>query len=252
VPHSYTVHHLRDRAEAFGAVAADYDRFRPGYPTQLIDDLVADRPRTVLDVGCGTGKAGALLAARGLDVLGVELDPQMAAVARGHGLAVEEASFEHWDDRGRRFDLITAAQAWHWVNPAIGAPKAAGLLNPGGLLALFWNFGEPEEVARAAIEDVHRRMAPQFVTPPGAGDDRTHVQALEATGCFRSIETHTYEFERHWPVDDWVGNLGTQSSHLLLGPERLAALLAEMRTALLRTGPVVRVVGGTFLVRARP
>jgi tRNA1(Val) A37 N6-methylase TrmN6 len=78
----------RSRAESFGRVAEEYDRYRPSYPAALIDDLVALRPARVLDVGCGTGKAAVLLAERGLPVLGVEVDQQMAGVARRHGIAV--------------------------------------------------------------------------------------------------------------------------------------------------------------------
>src|SRR3954454_7614859 len=114
------MHANRARAESFGAVAANYDRYRPGYPETLIDDLLALRPTDVLDIGCGTGKAARQLVARGLDVLGVEIDPEMAAVARAHGLAVEVVGFEQWEPAGRTFDLIVCGQAWHWIDPRIG------------------------------------------------------------------------------------------------------------------------------------
>ena len=58
-------HEDRERAESFGAVAELYDRARPSYPEALIDALLAGGAERVLDVGCGTGIAGALLAARG-------------------------------------------------------------------------------------------------------------------------------------------------------------------------------------------
>src|SRR5436305_7380373 len=101
----------RSRAESFGAAAELYDRVRPSYPPALLDDLLSDGARTVLDVGCGTGIAAALLAAGRCDVLGVEVDERMAALARAKGITVEVAAFESWDDRGRRFDLLTCAQA---------------------------------------------------------------------------------------------------------------------------------------------
>ncbi len=110
------VHTERNRAESFGSVAEQYERFRPSYPSALID-LAALEPLDVLDVGCGTGKAGRLLAERGLHVLGVEIDEEMANVARRHELAVEVAPFERWDAGSRRFDLIVCGQTWHWVNP---------------------------------------------------------------------------------------------------------------------------------------
>jgi predicted RNA methylase len=84
----------RTRAESFGAVAELYDRARPSYPPELIDTLLEDAPRHVLDVGCGTGIASTLLAAGGADVLGIEVDARMAEVARTKGLAVEVSSFE--------------------------------------------------------------------------------------------------------------------------------------------------------------
>jgi 2-polyprenyl-3-methyl-5-hydroxy-6-metoxy-1,4-benzoquinol methylase len=74
-------HHERERAQSFGRQAAVYERVRPGPPPALIDDLVALAPRRVLDIACGTGRLAAPLAARGLDVLGVELDPRMASLA---------------------------------------------------------------------------------------------------------------------------------------------------------------------------
>ena len=113
--HHPLTHTERDRAESFGRVAAQYDQYRPGYPAALVDDLLGGGAQRVLDLGCGTGKAGRLFAARGADVLGVEIDPAMAEVARGHGLTVEVDSFEEWDDGGRTFDLVIAGQAWHWM-----------------------------------------------------------------------------------------------------------------------------------------
>jgi len=59
-----------------------------------IDDLLTSSPHTVLDVGCGTGIASRLLVDRGCQLLGVEPDPQMAALARARHLVVEEAVFE--------------------------------------------------------------------------------------------------------------------------------------------------------------
>lgn len=82
----------RERAESFGETAALYDRARPGYPVELIDLLVCEGAPRVLDVGAGTGIASALLAARGCDVLGVELDRRMAAVAEARGITVEVAA----------------------------------------------------------------------------------------------------------------------------------------------------------------
>lgn len=253
MPHNHPplTHTQRDRAESFGRVAAQYDQYRPSYPAALVDDLLSGGAQRVLDLGCGTGKAARLFAARGADVLGVEIDPAMAEVARSYGLAVEVAAFEEWDDAGRHFDLVISAQAWHWIDPAIGAPKAVELLEGRGELAVFWNFDELATEERAIVETVYREVAPELVSGPGAGTDDTHLRRLQETGCFRQVEAFTYPAQRAWPLDEWIGNLATQSNHVLLG-ERKPVVLDRLRTALAARGPVVRTTGGTYLLRARP
>jgi 2-polyprenyl-3-methyl-5-hydroxy-6-metoxy-1,4-benzoquinol methylase len=48
-----------DRARLYGEEAERYDQTRPGYPGELIDEVVGASPQrlSVLDVGCGTGIA---------------------------------------------------------------------------------------------------------------------------------------------------------------------------------------------------
>jgi SAM-dependent methyltransferase len=137
--HFLALHLERDRAESFGSVAEQYDRYRPAFPDALLGDLAAMAGSTeVLDVGSGTGKVARGLAQRGLSVLGIELDPRMAEVARGQGVRVEIARFEEWNDVGRRFDLLTCGDAWHWIEPKRGAEKVAHVLRPGGAFVRFW------------------------------------------------------------------------------------------------------------------
>jgi len=50
---------------SFGTEAARYDATWPGYPPVFVDRLMADNPRDVLDVGCGTGLAARLFVERG-------------------------------------------------------------------------------------------------------------------------------------------------------------------------------------------
>ena len=132
-----------ERSRLFGQQAEAYDRFRPSYPDAVIDELLGPVPAglEVLDVGCGTGIASRQFAQRGAKVLGVELSPPMAKIARGHGVEVEIAAFEGWDAAGRTFDRVTSAQAWHWLDLPIATAKAASVLRPGGSLGLIWNAG---------------------------------------------------------------------------------------------------------------
>lgn len=246
-------HDQRDRAESFGAVADLYDRHRPGYPDELIEELAALRPANVLDIGCGTGKASRQLAARGLSVLGVEIDAGMAAVARRGGIEVEVASFELWDDRNRSFDLIVSGQAWHWIDPAVGAPKLVRLLRPGGAVCLFWNYGDPDKRFEEVVEGAFANVAPQLVEKPTADDKDLHERTLRETGCFTSVEVRDYRWSETLPVEEWVARVSTHSKQLLLGPQRLAEVQAALRDALRgEYGETLHLRNGTHALWARP
>jgi SAM-dependent methyltransferase len=255
VPNEELVHTDRARAESFGSVAEQYDRYRPSYPGALIDDLVALRPGSILDVGCGTGKAAVLLAARGLSVLGVEIDARMAAVARAHDLSVEVGAFETWDDAGRRFDLIICGQAWHWMDPKRGPIKAAKVLRPAGMLALFWNYGELDPRAQAILDDVYRRHAPELLSSVVSGrsrqSDSRHAAELEASGRFASVETRTYQWQHSHSAADWVATVQTHSDHLRLPANRRASLAADLITAIDRLGGAIDSQVRTYALFAR-
>jgi ubiquinone/menaquinone biosynthesis C-methylase UbiE len=91
-------HQHRQIAESFGTDAERYDGTRPGYPSALVERIVAGSPgRDVLDVGCGTGIAARQFQAAGCRVLGVDPDARMAGLARRSGLEVQVATFETWD-----------------------------------------------------------------------------------------------------------------------------------------------------------
>lgn len=245
----------RERAQSFGQVADDYDRFRPGYPAALVDDLLAAAPADVLDVGCGTGRAAALLAARGTAVLGVEVDPAMAAVARRSGVPVEVAPFESWDPRGRRFDLLTCGQAWHWLDPAVAIGKAADLLRPTGRLALFWNYGTFDAPVRAALDEVYARVTPQLAQSVVAGgganqSESAHAALLAASGRFAGIRTRSYPWEQTYSAADWVALVQTHSDHLQLPAAVRAELVSELAAAIAVLGGRLRVHYTTYAVFA--
>ncbi len=230
-------HTNRARAESFGAAALVYDRVRPSYPVALVDDLLAGWPTFVLDVGCGTGKVARLIAERGVAVLGVEIDERMAAVARAHGIDVEVGGFETWDAAGRIFDLIVSGQAWHWIDPDIGAARAVSLLRPGGLLAPFWNFSSVDPDVRARIDSAYARTESgitdrSVVRSGGPATIPPAVQRLRATGLFASVEHRRYPWDRDYTSAEWLDLIRTHSDHSTLPPDQLAALIDAVAQAI--------------------
>ena len=237
-------------AESFGADAGRYDRARPSYPTAMVERIVAESPgRDVVDAGCGTGISARLFQAAGCRVLGVDPDPRMAGLARGSGLEVEVAKFEDWDAAGRTFDAVIAAQAWHWVNMAAGAAKAAAVLRPGGRLAVFWNAFDPPTELREAFGAVYQRVTPDspmsaaFWSRPASGQYLamcdTAADGMRQTGAFGDPQTWRFDWSRPYTRAEWLDQVPTFGGHGLLPPQVQAELLIGI-------GEAVDAVGGAF------
>ncbi|MFZ0665589.1 MAG: class I SAM-dependent methyltransferase [Acidimicrobiales bacterium] len=237
----------RRRAESFGEDPDLYDRARPSYPAALVDDLMADGPTDVIDVGCGTGIVSRIFIARGCNVLGVEVDERMAGYARAHGVTVEVGKFETWDSKGRQFDLLVSGQAWHWIDPLPGARAASNCLHSGARFAVFWNRQSYSKEVTDVLFEVYERLAPHLIgkspllyTLMGkekADLDRDPVAvSLEECGGFDSIERRKYEWEREYAVDEWLGHVRTSSDHRLLPADELSELLRELDKELTKLG----------------
>lgn len=245
-------HRARRVAESFGVAAERYDLARPGYPDGLVARIVAGSPGPdVLDVGCGTGIAARQFQAAGCAVLGVEPDVRMANLARARGLRVEVATFEAWEPTGRVFDALVAAQSWHWVDPAVGAVKAARVLRPNGRLAIFGHVFEPPVEVAEPFAVAYRRVAPD--SPFGNQPARRPLDAYQAgyariadnireTEQFDAPEQWRFDWERSYTRDQWLDLLPTTGGLTRLRSDQLAEVLGAV-------GDAIDALGGRFTMR---
>ncbi len=96
-------------------------------------------PGSVLDAGCGTGRVAIELARRGIDVVGVDLDPSMLAVARAKAPHLDWVAGDLATlDLGRTFDVVVlAGNVMIFLTPGTERDVVAALarhLGPGGAL----------------------------------------------------------------------------------------------------------------------
>jgi SAM-dependent methyltransferase len=220
---------VSSRALSFGVVAEAYERFRPGYPPELFDLVMAYAGRpvlTALEIGAGTGKATRLFAQGGVAVTATEPDAAMLAELRKHvpsSVKTVQAAFEDLRP-GDSYGLVYAAAALHWTNPEGRWPLVAALLEPGGVFA---NFGGPVQLADPALEEAVRAVRAPILqtdevpspdgTPPG-DDMQWPGTELQRSEWFTDVRQWVIGRRLTLSAPDYLGHLTTISAYLELPP----------------------------------
>lgn len=218
---------MSGRALSFGAVAAAYEQFRPGYPGRLVDSVLsyADLPiRTALEIGAGTGKATREFAARGIAVTATDPDAAMLAELRKHvrpPVRTVQAAFEDLP-LTQTYDLVFAAAALHWTEPVHRWTRMSALLNANGVFA---SFGGQLSLEDAEIENAVQAarsplLADDGVPSPDGTPEDSPMQwpgtELSRSGLFRDVRQVTIERRVTMPASEYVGHLSTVSAYLSL------------------------------------
>lgn len=136
-------------SEMFDLAADYYDKYRPSYPVEIIEELVKRAGITegaeLLEIGAGSGKATELFKDGGYNICCIEPGKDLASSGRLKfkdypNIKYECVRFEEYDAQKNFYEVIYAAQAFHWVPQPIGYKKCAEALKSGGYLAPFWNM----------------------------------------------------------------------------------------------------------------
>jgi SAM-dependent methyltransferase len=255
---------LRD---AFESAADTYQDARPEYPTELFSDLVKcaglRQGDTLLEIGCATGKATLPLARLGFRITCVELGPKLAAIARDNlsnfpEVSVETAAFEGWGSQGRRFDLLLAANSWHWIDPEARYLKAHAALRSEGHLAIWGAthvFPDGCDPFFHELQEVYDEIGeglPEHATQPRPGELPDLVEEITQTGLFTVVLVRHYDWEQVCTADEYIDLVSTFSNHIAMEPEKRDYLYSEIRRRIaLREDGRIRRHWGTVLNVAR-
>jgi SAM-dependent methyltransferase len=253
-------------AETFDDTAERYAEARPGYPECVVDRIVEYGGLTeasrILEIGTGTGKATSGFARRGFRIIGLEPGRRLAQLAQAllveyPRVEVHCTTFEDWTAAPKSYDLIFAAQSYHWTNPEMRTSKSAALLAPAGTLAIFGSWTElAASPLREQIAAAHARHAPELLGVDPARDwygssDVPVLDELRASGRFTDIVYDCFPWQRTLPSQLYCDLLRTYAYYRVVPVERMKALLEEVADAIRANGGEIALGYKTGLILAR-
>jgi SAM-dependent methyltransferase len=202
----------RSVSDRFTSRAESYAASRPSYPPESIDAIFAGlgdpAALAVADLGAGTGISSRLIAARGPRVVAIEPNAAMREAA------VKEPRIEWVDGTAERttlgeasVDVVTAFQAWHWVDAVAAVAEARRIARPRGRLAVVYNERDERDaftagfgdiVRRFALDDTEQRRANALARAAGIDPSRTtridvrNRQTLDRAGVHTRADSTSY------------------------------------------------------------
>lgn len=198
----------------FSTNNAGYAAHRPTYPRILVDVLAKAAPglALALDVGCGTGQLSTLLAERFERVVATDASAQQIASATPHErVAYHTAPAERSGLPEASVDLITVAQAAHWLDLDPFYAEVRRIARPEAVLALItYGVLHVEDAAADAVAQrfYHDVIGPYW--PP----ERRHVEDgyRSLPFPFAPLEAPALDIEVAWKLADLIGYTETWSA----------------------------------------
>jgi SAM-dependent methyltransferase len=213
---------LFDNKTIFNALAEQYNAYRPHYPPEALLFLVTlgelDKSSDVADIGTGTGRIALELAkyvrlVYAIDTASVMLDQlQISAEAEGlSNIRTIEAPGEATGLLNESLDLVTLAQAFHWMDKPSALKEASRILKPEKSMVLLWNqVTNTKDEYYSEITSLIKKHNPNY---KGGADilSADFPDHINSSKLFGPIERYTFSFECSYTPENYVGFLLSKS-----------------------------------------
>jgi SAM-dependent methyltransferase len=205
---------MKPYADHFSALAAKYASCRPGYPGELFAYLAGLGARRDLawDCAAGSGQATLPLAQWFRRVVGTDASSAMLAQAPPHPqVEYRVAPAEQSGLESRTVDLVTVAQALHWLELDAFYAEVQRVLVPGGVLAV-WTYGVTR-LDHPGADQALSHFYSQIVGPYWPAD-RCHVESGYRTlpFPFPELAPPNFQMREEWTLPQLLGYVGTWSA----------------------------------------
>ena len=219
----------------FSARVENYIRYRPGYPSGVIDTLIRECGLTpsaiVADIACGTGIFTRMLLENGNCVIGVEPNREMREAAERLLLKYDrftsvDGTAESTSLPNASADFATAAQAAHWFDLPKARHEFARILKPRGWAVLIWNERSTDTTPfLRAYEELLIRFGTDY-------EQVRHEHTTDNIGEFFAptrFEQCIFNMAQNFDYDELEGRLLSSSYAPMQGDPNFDPMLKELR-----------------------
>jgi SAM-dependent methyltransferase len=224
-----------DSKQRFSNRVADYVRYRPGYPSALLDVVRAEcglqTDHQIADIGSGTGILSKLFLANGNFVWGVEPNREMSDagaefLARYANFARVSGSAEATTLADGCVDFVIVGQAFHWFEPVAARHEFLRILKPNGWVLVIWNDRRISETAFGrAYEDLLVRYGTDYQRVKEAYPELPDMENFFGIGNFRKCELpNSQEFD----FDSLAGRVRSSSYAPQEGDRKFEPMMAAL------------------------
>jgi len=184
---------------SFDTFADNYQSARPGYPDEMMADIVRvcgiSDQSTLLEIGAGSGIATIELAASGSKIVALEPGENLAKIAEAQlkdfpNVEVLVDTFENFTSE-HKFGSILSFTSFHWLSGSDTIRRVGEMLDVNGTLVVAWNsFMQQQSVVTDEIEKVYREDL-QDIYPGNNDTDAVNKIALDKVdGRINAIMTN--------------------------------------------------------------
>ena len=162
---------MHNNTTRFSNRVEDYVKYRPDYPTAIIDFLrhnyALTTDKIIADIGAGTGISSSLFLNAGYRVIAIEPNLEMREKAiellsAFLGFSIYDATAEATGLNTCCVDVVLAGQAFHWFNAAKARAEFKRILKPDGIIVLIWNDRKTTSEFEQEYEQLITRYASDY------------------------------------------------------------------------------------------
>ncbi|MBL7723824.1 MAG: class I SAM-dependent methyltransferase [Chitinophagaceae bacterium] len=191
-----------------------YARYRPTYPQELFDYILSfvNEKNLAWDCATGNGQAATILSTHFKKVIATDISTaQLSKAVQKENIEYVVCPAESTSFDENIFDLVTVAQAYHWLKWSSFKEEVTRVAKPRAVLAV-WMYGghrTDDVTVNKAVRSFHKN-----ITGPYWDNERRHVDDNYATVEFNYelLPAKEFTIQLSWQREDLLGYISTWSA----------------------------------------